>query len=235
MNCFSGSIDFLLKTFQSIASILIFITYTYFLTPPLISSLPDSSSTADSISTTSPTSTTSASVQPRFTPSPWPSSSPRHHPLYPSPTIVPTNIHENYHIEPDPDGKEGFYVMKSIPDEHMSSVDELNQAVNQYRSNHHLQVLYIDPQLCEIATARAIEIDSEFSHDQFSSHVNAGDYYYTGYNAIGENLWQGQFSGVHIVEFGWDRTVGHRANLQGDWSRGCAGIYQTNAVFIFVR
>lgn len=168
------------------------------------------------------------SVKPSL-PSPSSSISPQ------QPTAYPSPAGPNYQLEPDPQGREGFYVMKSKPEEHMSSVDELNQAVNQYRATHNLSQLYIDPQLCDIALQRATEIEENFSHDQFATHVENGDYTYTGFNSIGENLWQGKFSGVHIVEYGWDQSPGHRSNLQGDWTRGCAGIYLENAVFTFAR
>jgi len=156
-------------------------------------------------------------------PPPQPSSSP------PSPSGP------KYQLEADPDGQEGFYIMKNTGFETMATVTELNQAVNNYRYDHHLSALYIDPQLCDIATSRSQEIHTQFSHDAFAAHVSAGDYNYVGFSSIGENLWQGSFSAVHIVEFGWDRSPGHQANLKGDWTRGCAGIFDTNAVFVFAR
>jgi len=161
-----------------------------------------------------------------FATSPLPTSSPR---------LVPheTPSGPNYELEPDPQGREGFYIMKAKPDETMATVEELNQAVNLYRQTHNLNQLQIEDSLCLIANERAHEIQEEFSHDRFGQHVQAGDYNHTGFSRIGENLWQGSFSGVHIVEFGWDKSPGHRANLLGDWSKGCAGVFQTNAVFIF--
>lgn len=142
---------------------------------------------------------------------------------------------ENYQLVPCKSADEGCYNIFNAPPEAMTTADELNSAVNQYRTTHNLNPLYIDPQLCQIAQERAQEASQDFSHAGFEQHLTNGDFDYTGYSAIAENLWQGSFSAVHIVEFGWDKSPGHKANLQGDWSRGCAGVHSEYAVFIFVR
>lgn len=146
-----------------------------------------------------------------------------------------TENKENYVLEPCPGGEEDCYNLINVPYEKISTVQELNTAVNQYRINHGLNTLYIDPQICQIASQRAPELVTEFSHDRFSQHVSEGDYDFTGFSVIGENIWMGSMSGVHIVEYGWDRSPGHRENLQGNWSRGCAGIYDIYATFIFIK
>lgn len=140
-----------------------------------------------------------------------------------------------YQIEDHPSGQEGFYVLKNAPWEPMSTVEELNKAVNIYRQTHQLNTLEIEQNLCLISQQRALEANETFSHERFGEHVENGDYDYVKFNVIGENLWDGSFSGVHIVEYGWDKSVGHRANLQGDWQRGCAGIFEETAVFIFAK
>ena len=142
---------------------------------------------------------------------------------------------DQYNIEPHPSGEEGFYILTNAPVETMSSKDDLNNAVNDFRANHGMGRLNIDEGLCSIAEERAREAESEFSHAKFEEHAGNGDYNHVGFSSIGENLWQGSFSGVHIVEFGWDKSEGHRANLLGNWTRGCAGIVNTTAAFIFAR
>lgn len=141
----------------------------------------------------------------------------------------------NYEMVDHPSGEEGFYVLKNAPAEPMSTVEELNQAVNQYRQTHGLNQLEISTQLCEIASQRAQEVSQEFSHAQFQEHAQNGDYNHVNFQTISENIWEGSFSAVHIVEYGWDRSSGHRANLQGPWTKGCAAIYQTAAVFVFAN
>lgn len=70
---------------------------------------------------------------------------------------------ENYQLTPHPNGEEGFYIMKHAPKEQMTSVEELNQALNHYREAHGLASLYIDPQICDIAAQRAAEAHEDFS------------------------------------------------------------------------
>jgi len=173
---------------------------------------------------------------PSATPNPTylPTRTPRP-PSTPRASTPPSTPVYNYQLQPDPDGVEGFYIMKNAPGEPMATVAELNTTVNQYRSSHTLNTLYIDSQICVLADQRAHEIESDFSHDVFSTHFENGDYNHLGFQIIGENIWSGEFSAVHIVEFGWDQSPGHRANLQGNWSRGCAGIYGPNVAFIFAR
>lgn len=160
-------------------------------------------------------------------------------------TITPTNPPPEpakpksseplYVLENHPSGQEGFYVIKNAPAEPMSTKDELIEAVQTYRQAHGLNQISVDDGLCRIAEQRAVEASVEFSHDQFSKDASEGKYNFVEFTTISENLWDGSFSGVHIVEFGWDRSPGHRANLQGGWSRGCAGIHGTTAVFVFAN
>jgi uncharacterized protein YkwD len=149
---------------------------------------------------------------------------------------IQLEVKENYQLEPCDEGEEeGCYMIRDAPSETMSTVEELNLAVKQYRKSHNFNELTIDQNICQIAETRAHEVDAQFSHDGFSSHVENGDYDFLGFSTIAENLWQGSFSAVHIVEYGWDKSDGHRANLQGNWSRGCAGIFEDNAIFIFLN
>src|SRR5690606_26766354 len=106
----------------------------------------------------------------------------------------------HYKLEPHPGGEEGFYVLKNTIPEPMSTEKELNEAVNAYRKTHNLNSLVIDEQLCGIADQRASEAKEVFSHQQFQDHIENGDYSHVDFSVIGENLWQGSFSGVHIVE-----------------------------------
>lgn len=139
---------------------------------------------------------------------------------------------ENYVVEPI---GEGFYSMKNVPKETMSTVDELNDAVNMFRNAHGYQKLEIDHWLCEFADFRAHEIEGNFTHDGFSQYIKDGKADEYGFTHFGENIWTGSMMGVHIVEYGWAKSPGHFAALVGDWTKGCGGIYGENAVFIFAR
>jgi len=152
-----------------------------------------------------------------------------------SPTQRPQQNVANYQLEPIEGGEEGHYVLKNVPNETMSTVDELNTAMNDYRAAHGLPRLNIDEQMCQIAEQRAIEANEIFSHEKFREHLHAGDYDFTGFRVMGENLFDGSLSGVHIVEYGWDQSPRHRPNMHRDWTRGCAGIYKSTAAYLFAK
>ena len=157
------------------------------------------------------------------------------------PTTVPATVQciskniggGDFGLTADPNHP-GQYAMPNAPDEKMSTTDELNQAVNIYRRAHGLNELSIDSRLCEVANRRSIEIASDFSHEGFNAFMKAGGgWENTGFRTLGENLWSGSFSGVHIVEYGWDKSPGHQANLLRDWRAGCGGVNGINVAFIF--
>lgn len=152
----------------------------------------------------------------------------------PVPSPGPTQPAEkaNYTVEPIGDG---IYKMENVPIEPMSTVDDLNQAVNEFRKAHAQGVLDRDDHLCQFADQRAHEIKDTFSHAKFSAHIDEGIADGWGFHHFGENIWQGKFSGVHIVEYGWAKSPGHYGALVGQWTKGCAGVFEDNAVFIFAR
>lgn len=141
---------------------------------------------------------------------------------------------ENYKLRPDPE-KPGFFIMDNAPKEKMTTVEELNLAMNNYRKAHGLNELNINNELCKFADQRAREISNNFSHDGFNFHLINGDYTNSGFTSFGENIWQGYFSGVHIVEYAWDKSEGHRQAQLDNWSSGCAGVYDKYVSFIFAR
>ncbi len=132
---------------------------------------------------------------------------------------------------PDP-SHEGEYVICNTVAEKMATTDELNVAQNNYRQNHGLNTLNIDSALCKVAGERAHEIAGNFSHDGFETAIDRN---HISYSAVGENIASGPLTGVHFVEWAWDRSPGHKANMLGDWSRGCGGVYSRFAVFIFAK
>lgn len=139
---------------------------------------------------------------------------------------------QNYIVEPLDNG---FFKVVNAPEEPMSTVDELNTAVNQFRTAHGKSSLEIDSSLCSFADRRAHEISQNFTHDQFSKYFEDSNAPTWGFSNFGENIWQGKFMGVHIVEFGWAKSPGHFAALVGDWTKGCGGIYEQFAAYEFAR
>lgn len=122
------------------------------------------------------------------------------------------------------------------PDPRMSTPDELFEAMNNYRSSHNVSVLQKSDTLCSIAQNRANE---QITNGGLDGH--AGFEKYTKeqqeFSVMGEVLFGGAqpVYGVHIVEFGWDRSLtGHKEAIQDpSWQYGCGGIAGYYAVFIF--
>lgn len=142
---------------------------------------------------------------------------------------------ENYKMRPDEKSPAGFFIMDNVPAEKMSTVDELNTVMNNYRRANGKNELNINSEICKYADQRAHEIVSVFNHNSFNNHVSNGDYRSSGFSWFNENIWQGYFSGVHIVEYGWDRSEGHRHTQLDNWNSGCAGIYDKYVSFIFAK
>lgn len=118
----------------------------------------------------------------------------------------------------------------------MSTVDELNEAMNQYRIGHQLPTLYPDPTLCSIAKTRAdqqLALGHLDGHAGFPALANQQQKYST----MAEVLFGGvePIYGVHIVEWGWDRSLtGHKETISDPkWHSGCGGIAGYFAVFEF--
>lgn len=122
------------------------------------------------------------------------------------------------------------------PDPRMSTADELFEAMSNYRSNHNLNKLSKNDSLCIIAQKRAEE---QVANGGLDSHAGFSKYFndQTEFRRVGEVLFGGSQPqyGVHIVEFGWDRSLtGHKEAIQNPvWNHGCAGVAGYYAVFIF--
>lgn len=122
------------------------------------------------------------------------------------------------------------------PDDRMSTGEELNTAMNSYRNAHNLTAVQATEGICSIAQSRANEQSANNgldSHAGFNKYVqNQSEFTRMGEVLFGGN--QPQY-GVHIVEFGWDRSLtGHKEAIQDpSWRFGCGAISGYYAVFIF--
>ncbi len=122
------------------------------------------------------------------------------------------------------------------PDPTMSTVDELFTAMNNYRKAHNVSTLTKNDLLCSIAQNRANE---QLANGDLDNHAGFNKYVQDQdeFSLMGEVLFGGaqpQY-GVHIVEYGWDRSLtGHKQAIQDpEWNHGCGGIAGYFAVFIF--
>lgn len=126
--------------------------------------------------------------------------------------------------------------MQLPADDHMSTANELFDAMNNYRKAHNIGLIDQTPGICDIAQKRAQEqlgngdLDGHAGFDKYVQNQNE-------LSAMGEVLFGGSQpqSGVHIIEFGWNRSLtGHKEAIQNpDWHYGCGGVAGYFAVFIF--
>lgn len=121
-------------------------------------------------------------------------------------------------------------------DPRMSTPDELFEAMNNYRKAHNVSNLQKSDLLCSIAQSRASE---QLANGKLDGHSGFEKYAkdQTEFFQMGEVLFGGaqpQY-GVHIVEYGWDRSLtGHKEAIQdSSWQYGCGGIAGYYAVFVF--
>lgn len=140
-------------------------------------------------------------------------------------------ITEAWKLVPNPE-VEGQYIICNSQNGQMATVDELNTAQNNYRQAQGLSRLSINGDLCKLASERAREIADNFSHDGFEVAVERNN---IQKSAVGENIASGPLTAVQFVEWSWNKSPGHRANMLGDWSEGCGGVFNRFAVFIFAR
>lgn len=145
--------------------------------------------------------------------------------------ILCKGVTDSWKMIPDP-SHEGLYVICNTTTEKMTTVDELNAAQNSYRVEHSLNTLNINSKLCELAAGRAADVSGNFSHDGFKSAVEDSG---LGKSSYGENIASGPLTGVHFVEWSWDKSPGHKANMLGDWTDGCGGVSGKFAVFLFAK
>lgn len=122
------------------------------------------------------------------------------------------------------------------PDDHMSTVSELNQAMNQYRQARGLPTLNFDSLLCNIAQTRANQLLALGKLDNHSGFLPLAQNQQS-YSTLDEVLFGGvqPVAGVHIVEWGWDQSLTghHEAISNPKWHDGCGGIAGYFAVFEF--
>lgn len=109
-------------------------------------------------------------------------------------------------------------------------VSEITYAVNQYRQQHSFPPLQETPEICEVAQKRAQEANQKFSHDGFIEGIEKLDY-----QKAAENLWQGTPFEVQRIIQGWEQSLSHKYNMEGEYNFGCGARFDNTAAFIFVR
>ena len=142
------------------------------------------------------------------------------------------DVAEPWKLVPSSQQEGQYLICNAGKSESMATASELNSAQNNYRVTHNLNALSINADLCKVALERAKEISSNFSHDGFEAAIDRNN---INKNAVGENIASGPLTATQFVEWGWDKSPGHRENMLRDWSEGCGGVYDRFAVFLFAK
>lgn len=132
---------------------------------------------------------------------------------------------------------EGRVTWLQIPaDDHMSSDEELFIALNAYRRAQSIAEIAWNDVLCRIARERVadqVTLGRLDDHAGFPSRAQSQ----REFRIVSEVLFGGTqpVSGVHIVEYGWDRSLtGHREAIQDrTMTHGCGAVSGYFAVFVF--
>jgi uncharacterized protein YkwD len=85
-------------------------------------------------------------------------------------------------------------------------------AINAYRTSLGLSSVKADTYTCDFAQTRAHELGGSFSHDGFTSRINAHTLPYPRYTEITENIAQTQ-DPTQVVQM-WINSPGHAENMR---------------------
>lgn len=162
----------------------------------------------------------------------------------PTPSLVPTSTPQSKTEWEKPTTNYGQVVKLDektskayfAPDDHMSTSDELFDAMNIYRKAHGLSTLQSDGVICTVAQNRLseqIQLGYSDKHAGFSKYVQSQQ----EFNVMNEVLLTTStpLTGTHIVEWAWDKSLtGHKEVISDpQWQYGCAATSNRFAVFVF--
>lgn len=130
-----------------------------------------------------------------------------------TPTLTPTPI-PTPTLTPTP---------TPIPRPKVLDGGRLFNLVNEYRTSLGLSTLLWYHPLCEYAKERSLEIEQDFSHEEFAKDATSGGLLTVcpGCEGFAENLAYG-FQTEEAALQGWINSPGHKKILEGDWNVACA-------------
>jgi len=166
-----------------------------------------------------------ASAVPTVFPSVSPKTSPK--------VEIPSKLSVSVNSSPEPDLKTDK-INSSVSPESISDKgnQELFGEVNNFRKESGKGILNKTSNICNFASERFLELQSNYSHDGFSRMRSA-----TGKNSGAENIAKTSSNrGNHYVVYEmWAKSEGHRQNMLGDYTEGCGYYDGRYAVLILAR
>jgi uncharacterized protein YkwD len=134
---------------------------------------------------------------------------------------------------------EHTYTINVGNDDHMTSPQEVFQALNSYRAAKGSSQLSWDDKLAQYSQGRAYQfknIGTVDSHAGFNSFLeNENGFEKMGYMRLGENSYYGgPLNGTHLIEWVFSQSPGHDANqLDNGWSHVGVGVTDTSVNLVF--
>lgn len=102
---------------------------------------------------------------------------------------------------------------------------QITERVNEYRESKGLAVRPENGYICDFATARSVEISTDFSHDNLFG--KADDHLLMGITRIdkyGENLSM-NYNTAELVVNAWINSPTHKAIMEEDYDNSCVKCY----------
>lgn len=126
-----------------------------------------------------------------------------------------------------------YYGPTPSPQESLISAEKLMSTVNDWRYSQGLQIYKNDERLCELANARAVESQLDFSHKAFYKRVDSSSVGF-GYKDLAENLISGYNDENKALNI-WLSSPTHLKNLKYNYSHSCIGCDNNYCVQIFAN
>ena len=131
-------------------------------------------------------------------------------------------------------GARHLYVLSETEFFQEKLASEALVATNKYRARLNLTPVIENSIVCDLATARAVEISTDFSHDKFMARFENSSYGryidFANYTVFGENLSRNFDKGEDVVN-AWINSPKHKEILESTFEYGCIVCYKNYCAF----
>lgn len=112
---------------------------------------------------------------------------------------------------------------------------EVLAEINEYRSEKNLPLVTESRYICDFATVRSIEVNTDYSHDKFSARLDDTNYWqYTAHAYYGENIAR-YFETATDMVIAWSNSPTHKEILEkAEVTSGCVSCYKDYCVYNYI-